>query len=65
MRFKLFILISTFVLCKISFAQKDSLADEPLAFTGALIYTAPGEAPIHDGVVVVWLMNNLNREQML
>ena len=50
---KLFILISSFLLCQISFAQKNSLTDEPLAFTGALIYPPPGEEPIHDGVILV------------
>jgi imidazolonepropionase-like amidohydrolase len=53
MRSKLLVLICTFILSEISFAQKNSLADKPLAFTGALIYPAPGEEPIHDGVVVV------------
>lgn len=53
MRAKLFILICTFVLCEISFAQKNSSADEPIVFTGALIYPAPGNEPIHDGVVLV------------
>jgi imidazolonepropionase-like amidohydrolase len=53
MRLKFFILISTFLLGEITFAQKNSPPDEIRVFAGALIYPAPGEEPIHDGIVVV------------
>jgi len=47
------LLLTIFMLCEISLpAQSIAVADE-FALTGALIYPAPGEVPIPDGVVVV------------
>ena len=47
------LLFIIFLLCEISLsAQKTDALDE-FAMTGALIYTAPGETPIPDGVVIV------------
>jgi imidazolonepropionase-like amidohydrolase len=53
MKSGLLILINFFIISEISLAQNNSLADKPIAFSGALIYPAPGDKPIHDGVVVV------------
>ena len=48
-----YLLLFIFMLCEISLpAQSIALSDE-YALTGALIYPAPGETPIPDGVVIV------------
>jgi imidazolonepropionase-like amidohydrolase len=45
--------LSIFLLCAISLSAQQVALSDKFAFTGALIYPAPGEEPIPDGVVIV------------
>ena len=47
------LLLTIFMLCKISLSAQPIAVSDEFALTGALIYPAPGETPIPDGVVIV------------
>lgn len=45
--------LAIFLLCRISLLAQSVTVSDEFALTGALIYPAPGETPIPDGVVIV------------